>query len=108
MREAPTVLDKFEFQKLIEEEGISIPSLPEQIRKKINGFNLQKGRYLNNPTHQALNSLKSFDIKIADEIQDYLEEGLDDEPQTPPTPTPKQTSTPPAPPQESEIGRAHV
>lgn len=98
-------------EQLIEEENVNINDLPEEIKRKLKGFNLLKGRLKNNPQDEKLkNTAQRTSINIADEIQTWLETDFDENEEeeedkeenddavdksTPPAP--KSTNTPPAP-----------
>jgi hypothetical protein len=72
--------------ELIEEEKIKTSELPENIRKKIKGWNLLYGRLKNNPDDEKMfNSVQRQSINIADLIQDWLEKEFeeDEEQETP-------------------------
>lgn len=64
---------------VMEEEGLTIGQLPNEIKSKIKAFNAQKGKYDKNPTDNLLNSLKTLSVKIADSIQSFVEQDLDDD-----------------------------
>ena len=97
-------------EQLIEEENVNINDLPEEIKRKLKGFNLLKGRLKNNPQDVKLkNTAQRTSVNIADEIQTWLETdfdeneeeedkgGNDDTVDKSTSSTPKSTNTPPAP-----------
>ena len=66
--------------QLIEEEKIKTSDLPENIRKKVKGWNLLYGRLKNNPDDEKMfNSVQRQSISIADLIQDWLEKYNEEE-----------------------------
>lgn len=68
--------------QLIQEEQIKTSELPENIRKKIKGWNLLYGRLKNNPDDEKMfNSVQRQSINLADLIQDWLEKELEEEEQ---------------------------
>lgn len=66
-------------QEIISEENINVADLPKSIRQSIQGLNMQMAKYKNNPTPAMANTIKSVSVRIADEIQDWLEESIDEE-----------------------------
>lgn len=76
--EAPAVLDRFEYEKYIEEEGINPQDLPKDIKQKITGLSLQKGKYLKNPTEGKRQSLVKQDLVIADMLIDWNEKDIEE------------------------------
>jgi hypothetical protein len=65
--------------ELIEQEGISINDLPDDIKKKIKGWNLLFARLTKNPEDEKLfRSLQKTSIQLADKIQDFIESDYDD------------------------------
>lgn len=66
-------------EEIISEENISVVDLPKSIRQSIQGVNMQVARYRKSPTPALANTIKSVSVRIADEIQDWLEESIDEE-----------------------------
>lgn len=65
--------------ELIEQEGISLNDLPDDIKKKIKGWNLLFARLTKNPEDEKLfRSLQKTSIQLADKIQDFIESDYDD------------------------------
>jgi len=61
-------------EEIMQEEGIQLSELPDDIQKKIKGFNLMKANYDKNPQEQVSINLRKRTIHLADEIQNYIEE----------------------------------
>ena len=61
-------------EEIMEQERIELSELPDNIQKKIKGFNLLKANYEKNPEERSLLNLRKRAIQLADEIQDYIEE----------------------------------
>ena len=66
-------------EEIISEENISVVDLPKSIRQSIQGVNMQIAKYRKTPTPALANTIKSVSVRIADEIQDWLEESIDEE-----------------------------
>ena len=66
-------------QEIMQEEGIKISDLPEDIQKKLRGFNLLKASYDKNPQERTLINLRKRTIKLGDEIQSFIENDYEDE-----------------------------
>jgi len=66
-------------EEIIREESLSIADLPKAIRQSIQGVNMQIAKYRKTPTPALGNTIKSVSVRIADEIQDWLEESIDEE-----------------------------
>jgi hypothetical protein len=66
-------------QEIMQEEGIKISDLPEDIQKKLRGFNLLKAGYDKNPQERTLINLRKRTIKLGDEIQSFIENDYEDE-----------------------------
>lgn len=67
-------------EQLIAEEGINFADLPEDIRKRIKGWNLLLARLGKNPEDNKLfTTLQKQSIEIADKIQDFIEQDFDDD-----------------------------
>jgi len=67
----------FPHDEVMNEEGMSTSSLPVDIRDMIEDFNELKAEYTQAPSPEGLDELKRESVKIADEIQDYLEETIE-------------------------------
>ena len=61
-------------EEIMEQERIELSELPDDIQKKIKGFNLMKAKYEKNPEERGLLNLRKKAIHLADEIQNYIEE----------------------------------
>ena len=61
-------------EEIMEQERIELSELPDNIQKKIKGFNLLKANYEKNPEERSLLNLRKRAIQLADEIQNYIEE----------------------------------
>jgi len=66
-------------QEIMQEEGIKISDLPEDIQRKLRGFNLLKAGYDKNPQERTLINLRKRTIKLGDEIQSFIENDYEDE-----------------------------
>jgi hypothetical protein len=67
-------------EQLISEEGINFADLPEEIRKRIKGWNLLLARLQKNPEDNKLfTTLQKQSIEIADKIQDFIEQDFDED-----------------------------
>jgi len=66
-------------EEIIREESLSIADLPKAIRQSIQGVNMQIAKYRKTPTPALANTIKSVSVRIADEIQDWIEEAIDEE-----------------------------
>jgi len=66
-------------EEIISEENILVADLPKPIRQSIQGLNMQIAKYRKTPSPALENTIKSVSVRIADEIQDWLEEGIDEE-----------------------------
>lgn len=66
-------------EEIMQEEGIKVSDLPEQIQKKIKGFNLLKAGYDKNPQERTLINLRKRAVNLGDEIQSFIENDYDDE-----------------------------
>jgi hypothetical protein len=60
-------------EQLIQEEQINLNELPMNIRKRLNGFKMQLGRYNKMPSEKLFKTAQAESIAIADMIQDWLE-----------------------------------
>ena len=67
---------KFPHISLIEENSIDIKTLPQITQKRITAFKMQLANYEKSPTENKENSMMAQSVKIADEIQDFIENGL--------------------------------
>ena len=67
---------------LMKEEGITVKELPENIQKKIRGFDLLHSKLQTNPTNTILTTCNVMSIEIAELIQDWVERDLDEEEET--------------------------
>ena len=68
----------FPHNEVLQEENLSASSLPVDIQDMIQEFNELKNEYDEAPSSEGLDELKRESVKIADEIQDYLEEMIED------------------------------
>jgi len=66
-------------EEIISEENISVADLPKSIRQSIQGVNMQVARYRKSPTPALASTIKSVSVRVADEIQSWLEESIDEE-----------------------------
>ncbi len=67
-------------EELIEQEGLKISELPEDIKKKIKGWNLLFSRLSKNPEDEKLyRSLQKTSIQLADKIQDFIESDYEED-----------------------------
>ena len=66
-------------EEIMQEEGIKLSDLPQDIQKKIKGFNLLKASYDKNPEERTLINLRKRTVKLGDEIQDFIENDYEDE-----------------------------
>jgi|LakMenEpi03Aug12_release.lakeMendotaPanAssembly.Ray.scaffolds.fasta_scaffold00340_35 hypothetical protein len=67
-------------ENLMSEEGIKFNQLPENIQKKIKGFNLLYAKLEKQPDDEKLfNMVQKQSIDIADLIQNFIEEDFDDD-----------------------------
>ena len=67
-------------QELIEQEGLKISELPEDIKKKIKGWDLLFSRLSKNPEDEKLyRSLQKTSIQLADKIQDFIESDYEED-----------------------------
>lgn len=66
-------------EELILDEKINVRELPSSIKASMNGLNLLVKRYEKSPTDKIGNAVRRTSIEIADEIQDWLEESIDEE-----------------------------
>ncbi len=86
---------KLAHEELIEEEKIAVADLPKEVKNKIQGFKILKGKFDKNPTEKLENSLTIMSVEIADMIQTLVvEKGLKEET---PLVTGTPASTPPLP-----------
>lgn len=69
----------WEYVALLEEEGYTEKELPKELRNRIQGLKLEAGRLKNKPDEAKSNALKEKDIKLANDILNWIEEGLDTE-----------------------------
>jgi len=66
-------------EQLIEEEGIKVSQLPNDIKRKIKGWNLLYSRLKKNPDDSKLfRSLQKQSVELGDKIQDFIETDFDD------------------------------
>jgi len=66
-------------EELILDEKINVRELPSSIKASMNGLNLLVKRYEKSPTDSISNAVRRKSIEIADEIQDWLEDSIDEE-----------------------------
>lgn len=67
-------------ENLMSEEGLKFNQLPDNIKKKIKGFNLLHTKLEKNPDDEKLfNMVQKQSIDIADLIQNFIEEDFDDD-----------------------------
>ena len=64
--------------EVLQEENLSASSLPVDIQDMIQEFNELKAEYDQAPSEEGLDELKKESVIIADEIQDYIEESLEE------------------------------
>ena len=67
-------------EELMKEENIKFEDLPKDIRKNINGFNLQRKSLEKKYSENLFKNLQEITVEIADKIQDIIENNLPDEP----------------------------
>ena len=67
-------------EELILEEAIRYVELPQEIKDDIQDFEELKSEYRENPSDIGRETLIKESIKIADTIQDWLEQDLPDSP----------------------------
>ena len=63
--------------EVLQEENLSVSSLPVDVQEMIEEFNELKAEYDQAPSEEGLDELKKESVKIADEIQDYIEESYE-------------------------------
>ena len=68
----------FPHSEVLQEENLSASSLPVDIQDMIQEFNELKAEYDQAPSEEGLEELKRESVVIADEIQDYIEESLEE------------------------------
>jgi DNA anti-recombination protein RmuC len=68
----------FPHNEVLQEENLSVSSLPVDIQDMIQEFNELKAEYDQAPSEEGLDELKRESVKIADEIQDYIEESFEE------------------------------
>lgn len=66
----------FEYKKVMEEDGLSKNDLPKGIKSQIQVLDAQTAKYKKNPTENLLNSVRTQDVKIADQIHSFIEESI--------------------------------
>ena len=66
-------------RELIEEEGINISDLPDEIKKDMRNFNSKLKEYEENGDIDLYYELEQDDITIADNIQTWLEDNESDD-----------------------------
>ena len=66
-------------EEIMQEEGIKVSDLPEDIQRKLKGFNLLKAGYDKNPQEKTLINLRKRTIKLGDEIQNFIENDYDED-----------------------------
>lgn len=66
-------------EELMQEEGIKLSQLPDDIQRKIRGFNLLKSNYEKNPEERGLINLRKRAIKLGDLVQSYIENDYDED-----------------------------
>ncbi len=66
----------FEYKKVMEEDGLAKNDLPKGIKSQIQVLDAQTAKYKKNPTENLLNSVRTQDVKIADQIHSFIEEGI--------------------------------
>jgi predicted RNase H-like nuclease (RuvC/YqgF family) len=64
--------------EVLQEENLSPSNLPVELRDMIQEFNELQADYDQAPSEEGLEELKRESVTIADEIQDYLEETLEE------------------------------
>jgi len=70
--------NKLPHEELMEEEGLSYNSLPSDILEEIQELDDLKKEYNEFPSEKGLKVITTESIKIADSIQDFIENGLDE------------------------------
>lgn len=68
-----------EYQELMNEEGIEVQDLPKEIRMKINVLKPTIVKYNDKPSEKLKASITKLDLEIANLIQDYIDQDLDEE-----------------------------
>jgi len=66
-------------QEAMEDNNFQLKDLPEAIRKKVYSWNNKYKNFTENPTERAKDNLTKDSVAIADSIQDYAEQGLEEE-----------------------------
>jgi hypothetical protein len=68
----------FPHSEVLQEENLAASSLPVDIQDMIQEFNELKAEYDQAPSEEGLEELKKESVVIADEIQDYIAESLEE------------------------------
>jgi hypothetical protein len=67
-------------EEVIQEEGLKLSELPDNIKKRIAGFNLMKKRWEKNPEDEREErQLQKLSVKIGDMIMDFVETDFDED-----------------------------
>jgi len=67
-------------ETIMEEEGLKVSDLPENIQKTIRSFKMHYGKAKKNPDDEALrNRVQEMSIRIGDDIQNFVEQDLPEE-----------------------------
>lgn len=77
-----SLIDKLEkiHEELIQEEGIKVADLPNDIKRKIKGWNLLYARLKKNPDDSKLyRSLQKQSVELGDKIQDFIENDFEED-----------------------------
>ena len=61
----------YQYETLIQDEGVDVASLPKEVKSKIQGLKLQASKKTSNS-----DAIKRLDLYICDLIQNFVEDGL--------------------------------
>ena len=70
-------------QEALEDNNFEIKDLPESIRKRIYSWNNKYKKFQENPTERLKDNILADSVSIADSIQDFAEQGIEDTNQSP-------------------------
>jgi hypothetical protein len=67
-------------EEILQEEGVKVSELPNELQSKIKGFNLMKKKLEKNPDDERLFiQLQKSAVKLGDAVQNFIENDYDDE-----------------------------
>jgi hypothetical protein len=67
-------------EEILQEEGVKVSELPNELQSKIKGFNLMKKKLEKNPDDERLFiQLQKTAVKLGDAVQNFIENDYEDE-----------------------------